>query len=89
MSLYPCNPKAGRQLQTDAQGVRADRSLVAHLVFSETQAVASDPDGILAAVADTGDEQRERAEAAEARLREQRERAERLQSRLGELGVER
>lgn len=36
----------------------------------------------------TGEEQRERAETAEAQVREQRERAEHLQARLRELGLD-
>jgi hypothetical protein len=55
--MYPFNFKMGQTIQTDAPGVTANHSFLAHLIILAAAAVAADSDGILAAVADNGAEQ--------------------------------
>jgi hypothetical protein len=46
--------KMGQKITTDASGVAASRSFVAHVVVSAADAVAADPDAVHVAIADTG-----------------------------------
>lgn len=53
--MYPYNFKRGQTIQTDADGVSADRAFSA--CFSIEAPAAADTDGVLAAVTDTGEAQ--------------------------------
>lgn len=56
MSLYPFNPNAGQQMQTDcsATGVLVDKAFIAHLALSAAEAATASTTGVHAAVTDTG-----------------------------------
>lgn len=53
--FYPFNPTLGQKLQTNVSGVSVDASYIAHLVWSEEEAVVADVDGLLAASAVSAD----------------------------------
>jgi hypothetical protein len=52
--MYPFNFKMGQTIQTNAPGVTANHSFLAHLVILAAAAVSADMDGILAAVVNDG-----------------------------------
>ncbi len=55
--MYPRNTKMGQKIQTDVPGVVADQSFLAHIEIAAADAVVGDPDGVHAAVIDTGVQQ--------------------------------
>lgn len=55
--MYPHNHKMGQKLQTDARGISADRSYLAHFQIQDTEATLASTTGVHAAVIDIAEEQ--------------------------------
>jgi len=53
--FYPFNPTLGQRLQTNANGVVVDASYIAHLVWSEEEAIVADIDSLKVATAVSAD----------------------------------
>lgn len=55
--MYPYNHKIGQTIQTDSNGIAADRGFIAHLQITDTKATVASATGIHAALTDTGVDQ--------------------------------
>jgi hypothetical protein len=55
--MYPFNGNLNQKIRTSVSGVSADMAFLAHLIIDGDNAAASDTDGVLAAVTDTGIQQ--------------------------------
>lgn len=55
MSFYPENPLLGQKIQTEVEGKTADKGYIAHVQFSEAEAVAAAVDAVSAAITCSAD----------------------------------
>lgn len=56
--MYPYNFKKKQTIQTNAPGIVSNRTFIAHITIPAVSAIAATTDGVLAAAADNGVEQR-------------------------------